>query len=82
MQRPYLLIAGDSYYPSSGAGDWLGCFETKEKALAGIKDTSTNLLYDKGVKKGQIKAKIESYEIDGRKYDWYDIVDLRDWTEE
>lgn len=30
--KPYLLIAGDHYYPSAYTGDWIGCFETKEEA--------------------------------------------------
>jgi hypothetical protein len=30
--KPYLLIAGDNYYPSSRTGDWIDCYETKEEA--------------------------------------------------
>jgi hypothetical protein len=33
MKKPYLLIAGWNYYPASGTGDWIGCFETEEDAL-------------------------------------------------
>lgn len=33
MKKPYLLIAGDNYYPSSETDDWKGCFETREEAL-------------------------------------------------
>jgi len=32
--KPYLLIAGYQYYPSSGTGDWIACFETYEEAEA------------------------------------------------
>lgn len=57
MKKPYLLIAGDKYYPLSQTGDWRGCFETYEKAEERLKE------YDKG------------YD-----YDWWTIVDLREWT--
>jgi len=30
--KPYLLIAGDNYYPSSYTGDWIECYETEEEA--------------------------------------------------
>jgi hypothetical protein len=30
--KPYLLIAGDNYYPCSKTGDWIECYETKEEA--------------------------------------------------
>jgi hypothetical protein len=30
--KPYLLIAGDNYYPSAYTGDWIECYETKEEA--------------------------------------------------
>jgi len=32
VKKPFLLIAGYSYYPSSGTGDWVGCCETEEAA--------------------------------------------------
>ena len=52
-EKPYLLIAGDKYYPSGYTDDWRGCFETYEEAEERLKE------YD---------------------YDWYQIVDLREWT--
>jgi hypothetical protein len=55
--KPYLLIAGDNYYPSSRTGDWKGCYETLEEA----------------------QEKLDS--IDKDYYDWYEIVDLREWCE-
>ena len=55
MIKPYLLIAGDQYYPSAYTGDWVKCFETYEEAK-------------------------EYYESLGDHYDWYEIVDLREWT--
>lgn len=56
MNKPFLLIVGDQYYPSSGTGDWRGCFETiaEAKINLALKDPSS--------------------------YDWYRIVDLRDWV--
>lgn len=57
MKKPYLLIAGDNYYPSSDTDDWKGCFETREEAL----------------------EYLETFDKDY--YDWYTIVDLREWTE-
>ena len=67
MTKPYLLIAGDCYYPSSGTGDWIDCYETVEEAREQIE-------YD--------DQRINTtYKIRGRVFEWYDIVDLRDWTE-
>lgn len=36
--KPFLLIAGDHYYPSKDTGDWRGCFETYEQALSMVKN--------------------------------------------
>lgn len=66
MTKPYLLIAGDCYYPSAGTSDWVGCFSTYEEA------------------KAQVELKKPSgYTINGGDWgcDWYEIVDLREWTE-
>ena len=66
MNKPYLLIAGEDYYASPGVGDWMECFETREKAQNEVKlNTEQNSKYV-----------ICSYHCD-----WYHIVDLRDWTE-
>ena len=75
MNKPFLLIAGDNnMYPASGAGDWINCFSTYEEAEAHVRERKIKGLY--GVK--------IVYDIDnvGRtKCDWYEIVDLREWTE-
>ena len=63
--KKFLLIAGASYYPQSGTGDWVGCFDTYEEAEAQIK-----IDYSKGV---------ERKLINGDEVDWYDIVDLEEW---
>ena len=65
--KPYLLIAGDCYYPSSGTGDWIDCYETVEEAREEIE----NIDYHNN----------SVYKIRGRMFEWYDIVDLREWTE-
>jgi hypothetical protein len=43
MNKPYLLIAGDNYYPSAGSGDWIACFETKEAAEDYFKSSQEKL---------------------------------------
>lgn len=67
MKKPYLLIAGDHYYPDFGTGDWIGCYETREE----IKNI---------IKKNEYSG---CYTINGseHEYDWCDIVDLREWCE-
>ena len=60
MIKPYLLIAGDNYYPSSGTGDWIYSYETEEEAREKWEEISSKSKY---------------------RYDWYEIVDLRDWMD-
>jgi hypothetical protein len=55
--KPYLLIAGDNFYPEAYTGDWIECYETKEEAI----------------------EKWEEISKQKYRYDWYEIVDLRDW---
>ena len=52
--KPYLLISGYNYHPSSRTGDWIDCYETEEEARKKWEEILHN-------------------------YDWYKIVDLRDW---
>lgn len=67
MKKPYLLIAGDTYYPDKGTGNWIGCYETLED----IKNVIVKNEYS------------GYYTINGSEdeYEWYEIVDLREWTE-
>lgn len=86
MKKPFLLIAGEGYYPSSGTDDWIGCFETCEEAKSQVEFVQYHSYYTKGKNKGEIKSTHETYVVKGgtygdRKCDWYDIVDLREWTE-
>jgi hypothetical protein len=66
----FLLIAGHSYYPQSGTQDWIGAFETKEEAESKV------------IKAGDKRIKFETYYpyvIENIGYDWFKIVDLKDW---
>jgi hypothetical protein len=56
--KPYLLIAGDNYYPCSKTGDWIECYETEEEAEEKWEEITSKFKY---------------------RYDWYEIVDLRNW---
>jgi hypothetical protein len=61
MNKPFLLIAGDRYYPRSGTRDWKGRYDTYEEAESQI-----------------IKNDDDTHTFKDCKYDWYEIVDLRD----
>jgi len=62
--KPFLLIAGSWYYPSKGTGDWIDTFSSREEALQKVKIDE----YD------------DKFTIDNEVgYDWYEIVDLREW---
>lgn len=79
--KPFLLMAGSEFYPNAGDGDWIDTFETAEDAMAEVKIRGT----------GQSVSEIEFYPsrrslsqqtfIIGRRrnYEWYQIVDLREW---
>ncbi len=74
MNRPYLLIAGDYYYPSCDTGDWIGCFSTYQEALEQVEFVVSSA------------SQFDRYNVKGGKYgarecDWYEIVDLRGWTQ-
>jgi hypothetical protein len=78
----FLLIAGNSYYPSHDTGDWIKCFETYEEARSQVEVKKHHTFFTKGKNKGEIKDTYESYIVNGRKRDWYEIVDLREWINE
>jgi hypothetical protein len=63
----FLLIAGQGYYPEIGVGDWKKTFHTKEEAKAAVK---------------KVLSRHSGWIIDDREYDWYKIVDLREWIGE
>ncbi len=68
MKKPYLLIAGEQYYPSSGTDDWKGCYETIEEIMDLLKVDPEGW----GSK---------PVTINGTDYDWYYIIDLRVWAD-
>ena len=82
--KPYLLIAGDSYYPSAYTGDWVGTFSTREEAEAAVRKIEHHEHFRRGPRKGQVKETREEYRVNHPNYgdcnvDWYVIVDLREW---
>jgi hypothetical protein len=85
MKKPFLLIAGDCYYPDAGTGDWIACYETSEEAENQVEVIPHHTYYTKGKNKGEIKSTHNTYKVSGGDYvrncDWYEIVDLRDWTD-
>lgn len=81
MTKPYLLIAGGAYYPSAGTGDWIDCYSTAEEAKEQIEYIDHLQFFTKGKMKGQLKSNHITYKIEGRVFDWYEIIDLREWTE-
>jgi hypothetical protein len=85
MNKPYLLIAGDCYYPHDTL-DWVGCFSTYEEAREQVEPITTHDYYTQGKNKGEIKSTRTTYVVKGEEYgartcDWYEIVDLKRWTQ-
>jgi hypothetical protein len=66
--KPFLLIAGSTYYPSQDTGDWIGCFSTREEAEAQIRTPGS----ERGIR-------VQHPRFGETDVDWYEIVDLRDW---
>lgn len=61
-------MAGDNYYPEGGTENWIKTFESEkdaELAVSSIPSTGCKTVY----------------EIEGREYDWYEIINLKDWIE-
>lgn len=70
MEKPYLLIAGWNYYPQAGTDDWIACFETYEEAESRV--IKINTLSDEDNM---------TLKVNNESYDWYKIIDLREWTD-
>lgn len=47
MNKPYLLIAGERYYPWRGTGNWKGCYATWEEADAAGERLCSKTLEDR-----------------------------------
>lgn len=69
MNKPFLLIAGWDYYPIRGTGDWVGCFASYEEAEKMIEKVDGCYI------------KIPIKKINNDTVDWYEIIDLREWTQ-
>ena len=87
MNKPFLLIAGDNYYPDQSTGNWIAFFATFEEAKSKVTEMRHYRVITKGKDKGKEEYTYSKYTIEGQGYkdklferDWYDIVDLRDWT--
>lgn len=64
----FLIIAGQDYYPQWKTKDWIKTYETLEEAQNQIKEIPNRWGDEEN-----------SYQIDGHIYDWYTIVDLKEW---
>lgn len=81
MNKPFLLTASDAYYPRSGTDDWIACFSTHDEAMEQIEEIYHHEYFCKGKRKGEIKSTHKSYNIKNvGMRDWYEIIDLREWT--
>ena len=45
IEKPYLLFAGHSYYPSGGMRDYKGKFESRDDALEFVEDHNKGASY-------------------------------------
>lgn len=111
MDKPFLLIIGNNYYPGDGTSDWVDCFATREEAEQFVESSGTRHEEDGAFifknQKGRIttcKLKEEGgeklsifvndysdeyykirnrriYLLEGNSFDWYKIVDLREWAQ-
>lgn len=70
MMKYFLLVAGEQYYPDRGAGDWIECFESYEDAQMNV------LKLEDDSRHNYIINTPEG----SRKYDWYEIINLKDWV--
>ena len=80
MKR-FLLTAGDHYYPEAVTGDWIACFTTEAEAEATVTRTEVFHTYKSGPRKGQKFSNGFNISINGRTYDWYEIIDLSSWID-
>jgi hypothetical protein len=88
MNKPYLLIAWHNYYPQSGTSDWIGCYSSYEEARSKVTIEKEPLeVFSKGPRKGQVKPDqvqreycVVTCDNGSSKYDYFEIVDLTEWT--
>lgn len=77
--KPFLLTMGKEYYPESGDGDWIKCYETLEDAEKDVVHIKPGR-YSFGYYVYKPSCPNEQYhDIMCVHYDWYEIIDLREW---
>lgn len=69
MRKPFLLIAGENCYPEARTGNWIGCFETEEDALAVVSNEPFEYFFK------------VSFNGSVKECDWFEVVDLRHWAD-
>ena len=72
MKKPFLLIMG-GYHASRKTGDWKKCYSSYEEALSHIIVQTYSYYHAKNI--------CYKFSEDNVNYNWYEIVDLREWTE-
>jgi hypothetical protein len=65
MNKPFLLIAGNYYYPQGGSEDWVRCFSSREEALELVVTVDAHTYFTKGRMKGEIKSTLTTFVIKG-----------------
>lgn len=73
MTKPFLLIAGDNYYPGAGTDNWIARFSTKEEAKEQIYENPKDPNHYTGLGKFMIVGN------NCNSFDWYEIVNLETW---
>ena len=71
MKKPFLLMAGYNEAPESSTEEWVACYETEEAAMKEVTANDQKLM----------KFRDPGFKVRGTDYDWYDIIDLREWCE-
>ena len=66
MNKPWLLIIGDDYYPARGTGDWVSRFETEKDAAVYAENLKDEYYpFERILGEGSLK--------------WCEIVNLETW---
>lgn len=79
--KHFLLTAGSTYYPQAATEDWIGCFSTRDEALSKVVVIEHKRVLTKGKNKGQEKITGQSFRVGESIFDWFEIIDIREWME-
>ena len=79
--KHFLLTAGHTYYPQAATGDWIGCFSSREEALHAVEVIEHKRVLTKGKNKGHAVTTGQSFRVGESIFDWFEIIDLREWME-